>query len=47
MLTPRQLSFCDLATRYAALSQKGDPLDALAVHVPWETFRPALETVFL
>jgi len=45
MSTPRQLSFCDLATRYEALSQKGDPLDALAFHVPWETFRPALVTV--
>ena len=45
MSTPRQLSFCDLATRYEALSQKGDPLDALAAHVPWETFRPVLVTV--
>ena len=45
MSTPHQLSFCDLATRYDALSQKGDPLDALALHVPWETFRPALVTV--
>lgn len=45
MSTPRQLSFCDLATRYEALSQKGDPLNALAAHVPWETFRPALMTV--
>ena len=45
MSTPRQLSFCDLATRYEALSQNGDPLDALAFHVPWESFRPALVTV--
>jgi IS5 family transposase len=45
MSTPHQLSFCDLATRYDALSQQGDPLDALALHVPWETFRPALVTV--
>ncbi len=45
MSTPHQLSFCDLATRYEALSQHGDPLDALACHVPWATFRPALDTV--
>lgn len=45
MSTPRQLSFFDLATRYQALSQHGDPLDALTVPVPWETFRPALEAV--
>ncbi|GJL50629.1 MAG: hypothetical protein NPIRA01_18560 [Nitrospirales bacterium] len=45
MSTPRQLSFFDLATRYQALSQHGDPLDTLACHVPWETFRSALEAV--
>ena len=45
MSTPRQLSFCDLATRYQALSQHGDPLDTLALHIPWDTFRPALEAV--
>ena len=45
MSTPRQLSFFDLATRYQALSQHGDPLDALAFHVPWEAFRPTLEAV--
>lgn len=45
MSTPRQLSFFDLATRYQALSQHGDPLDALSFHVPWETFRPTLEAV--
>ena len=45
MSTPRQLSFCDLATRYEALSQNGDPLDALAFHVPWEAFRPSLDSV--
>ncbi len=45
MSTPHQLSFFDLATRYQALSQHGDPLDALTFHVPWETFRPALEAV--
>lgn len=45
MSTPHQLSFFDLATRYQALSQHGDPLDALTFHVPWATFRPALEAV--
>ena len=45
MATPRQLSFCDLATRYEALRQNGDPLHALAFHVPWEAFRPSLDSV--
>jgi hypothetical protein len=45
MPTPSQLSFCDLATRYDALSQNGDPLVLLASHIPWEDFRPALKTV--
>ena len=45
MPTPSQLSFFDLATRYEALSHNGDPLEALAFHVPWEEFRPALEAV--
>ncbi len=45
MSPPRQLSFYDLATRYEALSQNGDPLDALAFHVPWEAFRAPLEAV--
>lgn len=45
MSTPSQLSFFDLATRYDALSHHGDPLEALASHVPWTAFRPALETV--
>ena len=45
MSIARQLSFCDLATRYEALSQHGDPLNALAFHVPWEAFRPTLEVV--
>ncbi len=45
MSPPRQLSFFDLATRYQALSQHGDPLDALACHVPWDTFRPPLDAV--
>jgi IS5 family transposase len=45
MPTPNQLSFFDLTTRYAALSQKGDPLEQLAQMIPWEEFRPALEAV--
>ena len=45
MPTPSQLSFFDLATRYAALSQHGDPLASLNFHVPWEDFRLALEAV--
>lgn len=42
MPTPSQLSFFDLAIRYEALSHNGDPLGALAAHVPWAEFRPAL-----
>ncbi|MDR4485584.1 MAG: IS5 family transposase [Nitrospirales bacterium] len=45
MPTPSQLSFFDLSTRYEALSHNGDPLEALATHVPWTEFRPALERV--
>jgi len=45
MPTPSQLSFFDLATRYDALSHNGDPLEALAFHVPWAKFRPTLERV--
>ncbi len=40
-----QPSFCDLATRYDALIQNGDPLVLLAAHVPWEDFRPVLKGV--
>lgn len=45
MPTPSQLSFCDLATRYEALRHNGDPLEALAAHVPGAEFRPALKKV--
>ena len=45
MSTPNQLGFFDLTTRYAALSQKGDPLEPLAQMILWEEFRPALEAV--
>jgi IS5 family transposase len=43
MDTPGQLSFFDLTDRYAALTQKGDPLEHLAQHIPWARFRKALE----
>ena len=43
MDTPSQLSFFDLTDRYAALTQKGDPLEHLAQHIPWARFRKALE----
>lgn len=47
MSTPRQLSFFNLATRYQALSQHRDPLDALTVHVPWETFARPLKRSYV
>jgi hypothetical protein len=34
-----QLSFFDTDKRLAALSAKGDPLEAIARLVPWESFR--------
>jgi len=34
MDTPGQLSFLDLTDCYAALTQKGDPLEHLAQHIP-------------
>jgi len=45
MPTPGQLGFFDLTQRYDALSQKGDPLEQLAQHIPWARFRPTLEKV--
>lgn len=41
--TPGQLGFFDLTHRYDALSQKGDPLEPLAQHIPWPRFRKTLE----
>ncbi len=41
--TPGQLGFFDLTHRYDALSQQGDPLEALAQHIPWPRFRKTLE----
>ena len=41
----RQLSFFDTDKRLAALSAKGDPLEAIARLVPWESFREDIEAV--
>ncbi len=43
MDTPGQLGFFDLTHRYDALTQKGDPLEQLAQHIPWLRFRKPLE----
>ncbi|GJL52252.1 IS5 family transposase [Candidatus Nitrospira salsa] len=43
MDTPGQLGFFDLTHRYDALTQKGDPLEQLAQHIPWARFRKTLE----
>lgn len=43
MHTPGQLGFFDLSHRYDALTQKGDPLEQLAQHIPWARFRKPLE----
>ena len=45
METPNQLGFFDLANRYEALSQRGDPLEQLAEVIPWEVLRPTLAQV--
>ena len=38
-----QLGFFDADRRLAALSKKGDPLEAIAALVPWESFRVDIE----
>jgi IS5 family transposase len=43
MNTLGQLGFFDLTHRYDALTQKGDPLEQLAQHIPWARFRKMLE----
>ncbi len=43
MDTPSQLGFFDLTNRYNALTEKGDPLEPLAQHIPWARFRKTLE----
>ena len=42
-----QLGFFDADRRLAALSAKGDPLEAIGGLVPWESFREDIEAVVL
>src|SRR6266699_1327273 len=42
-----QLGFFDAERRLAALSAKGDPLEAIDRLVPWESFRADIEAVVL
>ncbi len=42
-----QLGFFDADRRLSALSAKGDPLEAIAALVPWESFRADIEAVVL
>src|ERR1700716_2328480 len=42
-----QLGFFDADKRLAALSDKGDPLEAIDRRVPWESFRADIEAVVL
>src|SRR5262245_6434387 len=42
-----QLGFFDADKRLAALSAKGDPLEAIDRLVPWESFRAEIEAVVL
>ena len=42
-----QLGFFDADNRLAALSAKGDPLEAIDALVPWESFRAEIEAVAL
>ena len=42
-----QLGFFDAEKRLSALSKKGDPLEAIAALVPWESFRADIEAVVL
>ena len=42
-----QLEFFDADKRLAALSAKGDPLEAIDRLVPWDTFRANIEAVVL
>jgi IS5 family transposase len=42
-----QLGFFDADRRLAALSAKGDPLEAIRALVPWESFRGDIEAVVL
>ena len=40
-----QRSFFDVENRLQSLSKMGDPLERLAVVIPWESFRPLLAEV--
>jgi hypothetical protein len=40
-----QFGFFDANNRLNALSAKGDPLEAIAALVPWESFRADIEAV--
>src|SRR5205085_11432905 len=42
-----QLGFFDAEKRLAALSVKGDPLEAIDRLVPWESFRADIEALVL
>ena len=42
-----QLGFFDADTRLAALSHRGDPLEAIDRLVPWESFRADIAAVVL
>src|SRR5437879_6116839 len=42
-----QLGFFDVEERLAALSAKGDPLEAIGRLVPWESLRSDIESVVL
>ena len=45
--TMGQPGFFDAERRLAALSKKGDPLEAISALVPWESFRADIEAVAL
>jgi hypothetical protein len=42
-----QLGFFDLNRRYERLTEKNDPLVAIAAMVPFESFRPKLHTALI
>ena len=42
-----QLGFFDADRRLSALSERGDPLEAIAALVPWESFRADIEAAVL
>ena len=41
-----QMGFFDIATRYAGLDAKNDPLAKIDAVVPWEDFRSLLEATW-